>query len=74
MNHELFLNKEFYSLDAIYKACSDYRHITSIQVKDYENYYLCYLNDCRKDFDLVKNEFSNYVLALTVKLKRYMEE
>ena len=74
MNSEILFNKEFYELEAIKRACIDYKHIAGIQVEIEDSYYLCRIHECNIDANIVKNELSNYVLAMSIKLMRYMEE
>jgi len=74
MNDEILFNKELYELEAINRARKDYEHIAGIKVEAAGNYYLCQIHECSMDIDIVKNEFANYVLAMSIKLMRYMEE
>ena len=74
MSDEIFFNQDFYELDAINQACKDYEHIARIQVETIDNGHTCRIYKCNLDVSRVKHEFVNYVLALSVKQMRYMEE
>ena len=74
MCDEIFFNQEFYELNAINQACKDYEHIAKIQVKIEDNGYICRIYKSNLNIDKVKYEFANYVLAMSVKQMRYMEE
>lgn len=74
MSNEIFFDQEFYLLDAINQACKDYEHIARIQVETVLNGCFCRIDKCNLDVSRVKHEFVNYVLAMTVKQMRYMEE
>ena len=74
MSDGIFLNQDFYKSDAINQACEDYKHIAEIQVEMVDNGYICHIYKCNLDVSRVKHEFVNYVLALSVKQMRYMEE
>lgn len=74
MTNELKLNKSFYNKRLILKASKDYDKLASIQIKELDNYTICIFNDCKADLELVLKEFSNYLIALTVKEKGYTEK
>lgn len=74
MNDEIIFDQDFYELDAISRACEDYKNIAEIQVKIENNGYRCYIYKCNLNVDRVKDEFANYVLAMSVKQMGYMKE
>jgi len=74
MTNELKLNKSFYNKEIILKALKDYNKLASIQIKEVDGYTICIFNDCKTDLELVLKEFSNYLIALTIKDKGYTEK
>lgn len=69
----LKLHKDFYKKEAVYEAANKYVKIANIQIDDRGNYLICVFNNYKLDIELIKKEFSNYVIALMVKEKEYMK-
>lgn len=65
----LKLHKSLYNRKIISKASYDYNGLADIQIKDTDNYTICIFNNCKADLQLIKKEFSNYLIALMVKEK-----
>lgn len=68
MTSSLKFSKNIYSLESIEAACNQYREIATIKINtSNDNYIHCDFENCIVDEGLVKNEFSNFVLALNIK-------
>lgn len=68
MTDNLKFSRDIYSLKSIETACNQYREIATIKINTAsDNYILCDFENCIVDEALVKNEFSNFVLALNIK-------
>lgn len=68
MESSLKFSRDIYSLESIKIACDQYREIATIKISTgNENYIFCDFENCIVDEALVKNEFSNFVLALNIK-------
>ena len=59
-------DSQIYRRSAIRQACSDYHDLADIQYTENGNQVLCEINNPQGDPELIADEFSNYVLNLTV--------
>lgn len=71
MDNYLKLHKYFYKKEAVYKASVDYRSLANIKIEENEDCLICIFNDYIIDIELMKKEFSNYVLAVMIKEKGF---
>ena len=62
--NELYLIKEIYSKNAIYRAIEDYQTISKIDINENDNYYICFFTLCRYDLKETMKEFENYIIDL----------
>lgn len=62
--NELYLIKEIYRKNAIYKAIEDYRSISNIDMNENEKYYVCSFRFCQYDVQETIKEFENYIIDL----------
>lgn len=68
MINEIIFDSEIYEKKAIVRAIDDYRRIARIEIKQNEGYYTCKIMDSfLYDIELIRAEFANYVLFLTVR-------
>ena len=68
MASSLKFSRNIYSLESLEIARYKYREIATIKINTAnDNYILCDFENCIVDEALVKNEFSNFVLALNIK-------
>ena len=68
MINEIIFDSEIYEKKAIVKAIDEYRRIAQIEIEQNEGYYTCRIIDSfLYDIELVRAEFGNYVLFLTVR-------
>lgn len=59
-------DKSLYSRQAIERAIEDYREIAHIFLTENKEEYLCEFREAQGEIELIQNEFSNYVLNLTI--------
>ncbi len=67
-NADLYFDKDIYSIKAIKVAISDFQSIAKISYTEKEEYCICTMQSDRLPITTLKNEFSNYVLEMTVKI------
>ncbi len=61
----LVLKKDFYSVDAINEALGFFKEICYLELKeDNKTVFLSFSSEEDLDLDLLKHEFSNYILGL----------
>lgn len=66
----VFFSKNFYSLKAIKKAIKSYKELAVFEIKEKNNIIEVKIDNIDKDIkDVIKDEFCNYVLAETKKIK-----
>lgn len=60
---EIAFNKELYPIEAINRAVKAYKGLAKFSIQKRKGYIRVFLNDIREDLkDVIKDEFSNYVL------------
>ena len=62
MKHRL--NKDFYEKKALLDAICAYKSLASISLSEDNTYYYYEIESSTYDYELVANEFENYVLGL----------
>lgn len=70
VKHCLYLHKKIYDRNSIQEAMKDYKEICRIEFSQKEEYYCLVISEAKADLELVKQEFTNYVIGLGVKSKR----
>lgn len=59
------LNKQIYKLKAIQQAIEAYKHLAEFSLRQDAQYYNVAMDNIEADFkSILKDEFSNYVLAI----------
>ena len=59
-------DKSIYSKAAIFQACDDYKELAKIKTIEGDNHVICEIVCQQNVAELIRNEFCNYVLNLTV--------
>lgn len=59
-------DKSIYSKVAILQACNDYKELARFSIFEDDNHVLCEMVCQQSETELIRNEFCNYVLNLTV--------
>ena len=59
-------DKSIYLKDAVIRACTDYMELANIKIKEQDGRIFCEMKNAKANPELITDEFSNYVLNLTV--------
>ena len=70
IKHCLYLHKKIYDRDSIQEAIEDYKEICKMELSQEVEYYCLAISEAKVDLELVKQEFTNYVIGLGVKSRR----
>ena len=70
MDNKLYLHNKIYDVYSIQEAVNDYQGICRMELTKMEDYYCLVIRESKADVELVKREFTNYVIGLGVKSKR----
>lgn len=65
-NMTILFDLDIYSIDAVRQAVKNYEFIASIDVQIKDPMCICHIAHTRYDLQTTCDEFSNYVLELTV--------
>ncbi len=68
IKHSICFDKEIYRQEAIIKAIADFKEVTDLSYADEERLCICTFRNSQVPIDTLMNEFSNYVLDITVKM------